>query len=604
MKVIIVGGVAGGASCAARLRRLDEKAEILMVERGPYVSYANCGLPYHIGGVIEKESSLLVADADTFRSQFALDVRTGCEAIAVSPDTRTVDLRDIATGRVTAELYDKLVLSPGAPSIRPPLPGIDLPGIFQVRTVPDARMIREWIERVSSFPSGMPGFSGFHAMASKPRAVVVGAGFIGLETAESLAHRKFDVTVVDIADQVLAPLDREMARLVEGYIEARGVHVALDNAVVGFLRTVSNELVVLTRSGKSYPADIVILALGVRPDTTLAKTAGLEIGERGGIRVDDHMRTSNADIFAVGDAAEVKDCVTGDWSLAPLAGPANRQGRIAADVISGRNSRFRGGQGTSIIGLFGAAAAWTGASEKTLERLGDCDFEKIYLYPNSHAGYYPGAKPIAMKIIFRKSDGRLLGAQAFGEDGVDKRISTLAMAIQMRATIYDLEEAELCYAPQFGSAKDPINFAGMIAANVLRGDMPIRHWDGVDHEFLLDVRSPMELAVEKVPGAVNIPLGQLRTRLGELPRDRAILVICRSGTRSYYATRILLQNGFKARNLVGGMLLRSQLKASERVDRGFHVRHEETEVDKHSLRTGPSIPRRCPAIRPNLASRG
>jgi rhodanese-related sulfurtransferase len=299
----------------------------------------------------------------------------------------------------------------------------------------------------------------------------------------------------------------------------------------------------------------------VRPDTALAKMAGLEIGELGGIRVDEHMRTSHPDIFAVGDAVEVKDFVTGQWSLVALAGPANRQGRIAADVIAGRDSRFRGTQGTAIVGLFGAAAAWTGVSEKSLRRLGDEDFEKIYLFPNSHAGYYPGAKMIGLKVLFRKSDGRLLGAQALGEDGpaVDKRISALAVAIQMGATIYDLEEAELCYAPQFGSAKDPVNFAGMVAADVLRGDMPLAHWGATDGAFLLDVRQPVELVVERVPGAVNIPLGELRARLGELPRDREILVICRSAQRAYYATRILVQNGFKARNLSGGMLSRAMV---------------------------------------------
>jgi NADPH-dependent 2,4-dienoyl-CoA reductase/sulfur reductase-like enzyme/rhodanese-related sulfurtransferase len=557
MKVIIVGGVAGGASCAARLRRLDEKAEILMVERGPYVSYANCGLPYHVGDVIEKESSLLVADANTFRSQFAVDARTGCEAIGISPDKNTVQLRKVATGEVTTESYDKLVLSPGAPSIRPPLPGIDLPGIFEVRTVPDARAIREWIEKGSLFLAGMNRYSGFQTLRPKPRAVVIGAGFIGLETAENLVHRGFDVTVVEMGDQVLAPLDQEMARIVEGYVERHGIRLALNDGVAGFQQAPNNTLAVLTKSGKSHPADIVILALGVRPDTALAKMAGLKVGERGGIRVDDQMRTSNPDIFAVGDAVEVKDFVTGESSLIALAGPANRQGRIAADVIAGRDSRFRGSQGTSIIGLFGAAAAWTGASEKTLKRLGDSDYEKIYLYPNSHAGYYPGAKPIAMKVLFRKSDGRVLGAQALGADAVDKRISALAMAIQMGATVYDLEEAELCYAPQFGSAKDPVNFAGMVAADVLRGDMPLSHWDCADKAFLLDVREPVELAVESAPGALNIPLGQLRARLGELPRDREVLVICRSGQRAYYATRVLVQNGFEARTLAGGMLSRA-----------------------------------------------
>jgi NADPH-dependent 2,4-dienoyl-CoA reductase/sulfur reductase-like enzyme/rhodanese-related sulfurtransferase len=557
MKVVIVGGVAGGASCAARLRRLDENAEIIMVEKGPYVSYANCGLPYHIGGAIEKESSLLVADESTFRSQFAIDVRTNCEAVNISPDKKTVELRNVKTGDVTTESYDKLVLSPGAGSVRPPLPGIDLPGIFHVRTVPDARAIREWLERGSLFLSGMHRYSGFQTMRPRTRAVVIGGGFIGLETAENLVHRKFDVTLIEMLDQVLAPLDQEMARIVEGYVERHGIRLALNDGVAGFKQTANNPLEVLTKSGKVYPADIVILALGVRPETSLAKAAGLEIGERGGIRVDEHMRTSNPDIFAVGDAVEVKDFVTGEWSLIPLAGPANRQGRIAADVIAGRDSRYRGTQGTSIIGVFEAAAAWTGVSEKTLSRVGDKDFEKIYLYPNSHAGYYPGARPIAMKVLFRRSDGRLLGAQALGLDNVDKRISTLAMAIQMGATIYDLEEAELCYAPPFGSAKDPVNFAGMIAADVLHGDMPIAHWDSAGKGLLLDVREAFELAVENVQGAVNIPLGQLRTRLGELPRDKDIHIICRSGQRAYYATRILLQNGFKARIIPGGMLSRA-----------------------------------------------
>ncbi len=572
MKVIIVGGVAGGASCAARLRRLDEQAEILMVERGPYVSYANCGLPYHVGGVIEKEASLLVANEQTFRSVFAIDVRTRCEAIEITPEEHTVKLRDVATGEVTTHAYDKLVLSPGAVSVRPPLPGIDLPGIFHVRTVPDAREICEWIEKGNPFLAGIYRYSGFQTLRPKPRAVVIGGGFIGLEMVENLVHRGFDVTLVEMLDQVLPPIDKEHAQVVEAHLKKHGVHLALADGVAGFKQADNGAIDVQTQSGATYPADVVILALGVRPDTTLAKMAGLEIGERGGIRVDDQMRTSDPDIFAVGDAIEVKDFVTGEWSLIALAGPANRQGRIAADVISGRDSHFRGTQGTAIVGLFGAAVAWTGVSEKTLQRLGDDDYEKIYLYPNSHAGYYPGAKPLAMKIIFRKSDGRLLGAQALGEEGVDKRISAFAgmlqmgatiydleeaelcYALQMGATIYDLEEAELCYAPAFGSAKDPVNFAGMVAADVLKGDMPLSHWAEAKEQFLLDVREPVELAVESVPGALNIPLGQLRQRLAELPRDQEINVICRSGQRAYYATRILLQHGFKAKNISGGML--------------------------------------------------
>ena len=559
MKTIIVGGVAGGASCAARLRRLDEKAEILMVERGPYVSYANCGLPYHVGGVIEKESSLLVASEQMFRVMFGIDVRTNCEAISISPKHKTLDLRNTETGEVMTESYDKLVLSPGAASVHPPLPGIDLPGIFHVRTVPDVRTIREWVSGGTTYLTGMARYSGIQMVKPVRRAVVVGGGFIGLETAENLIHIGFDVTLIQKPDHVLTPLDPEIAVLVQEHIIRHGVKVAANDGVVGFKQLDGGAIEVQTRSGKTYPADIVILAIGVRPDTTLAKTAGLTIGERGGIRVDDHMRTSDPDIYAVGDAIEVKDFGTGQWSLIALAGPANRQGRIAADVIAGRDSRYRGTQGTSIIGLFGGAAAWTGVSEKMLKRLGDTDYEKIYLFPNSHAGYYPGAKMLGLKVIFRKSDAKVLGAQALGMDGpaVDKRISALAMAIQLGATIYDLEEAELCYAPQFGSAKDPVNFAGMVAANALRGDMPLSHWDSLDGAFLLDVREPVELTVESVPGAVNIPIGQLRKRLEELPRNREIHVICRSAQRAYYATRILVQNGFKARNISGGMLSRA-----------------------------------------------
>ncbi len=556
MKVIIVGGVAGGASCAARLRRLDENAHILMVERGPYVSYANCGLPYHVGGVIARESSLLVADERVFREQFAIDVRTRCEAIAISPQQKTVDLRNTVTGEVTRESYDKLVLSPGAAPISPPLPGIDLPGVFRVRTVPDVRAIREWIEGHTELPSGMDAYTGYQTVLPARRAV------IGLEMAENMIHLGLQVTLLQKGDHVLSPMDPEMARYVERHLARNGVHIEL-NADVNEIRPAAHgSLEVCTAAGQVVPADLVVLGIGVRPENWLAKNAGLVIGALGGIRVDDQMRTSDPDIFAVGDAVEIKDANTGQWSLVALAGPANRQGRIAADVIAGRDSHFRGSQGTAIIGLFGGAAAWTGVSEKTLQRSGETDYEKVYLFPNSHAGYYPGAQYLAMKIIFRKSDGRLLGAQAVGLDGVDKRIDAFAMAIQFGATVYDLEESELCYAPQFGSAKSPVNFAGMAAADVLRGDMPLSHWNSLDGALLLDVRYPAELAVESAPGVVNIPLPQLRQRLGELPRDREIHVVCRSGQRAYYATRILVQNGFRACTVAGGMMSRTNLVAS------------------------------------------
>ncbi len=357
----------------------------------------------------------------------------------------------------------------------------------------------------------------------------------------------------------------ELARYVERFIQEKEIHLVLNDEAVGFRQAENGELEALTKSGQIFQADIVVLGIGVRPEIELAQTAGLEIGARGGIRVDDRMHASNPDIFAVGDAVEVKDFNTNEWTLVALAGPANRQGRIAADVICGRDSRYRGTQGTAIIGLFGAACAWTGVSEKTLKRLGDTDYEKIYIYPNSHAGYYPGAKMLAIKLIFRKSDGKILGAQALGRDGVDKRIDALAMAIQMGCTVYDLEESELTYAPQFGSAKSPVNFAGMVAANVLRGDMPVTHWNSEEDGLLLDVRHPEELAVESIPGAVNIPLDELRSRLDELPRDRTIHVFCRSGQRAHYATRILLQNGFSACNISGGMMSQSVFQREETV---------------------------------------
>ncbi len=556
MKVIIVGGVAGGASCAARLRRLDEKVEILMVERGPFVSYANCGLPYHVGGSIENESSLLVATEQMFKVIFKVDCRTNCEVIGINSGKKTVDLKNHITGEVTTEKYDKLVLSPGAAPVRPPLQGIDLPGIFSVRTVADAKNMRVWLDKDIDRSVGN-SFTGVDTVSKPRHAVVIGGGFIGLEMAENLIERGLEVTLLEKLNQVMPPLDPEMARVVEKYLAKHNVKVELSDGVAGFKKAANGTIEVLTEKGKSHPADIVVMAIGVKPETELAKMAGIEIGERGGIRVNEHMITSNQDIMAVGDAVEVKDFVTGEWTLIPLAGPANRQGRIAADVLAGRDSKFRGTQGTSICKLFGSAIAQTGVSEKTLIKIGDKDFEKIYLYPNSHAGYYPGAKMLVIKFLFRKSNGKVLGAQVLGEEGVPKRIDSFAMAIQMGCTIWDLEESELCYAPPFGSAKDPVNFAGMVAADVLNGDMPIVHWDSLGDSFLLDVRNPPELAVESIPGALNIPLPQLRARLAELPKDKEIAIICRSAQRAYYATRILLQNGFKAKNITGGMLARS-----------------------------------------------
>ena len=547
-KIVIVGGVAGGASCAARCRRLDETAEILILDRGPYVSFANCGLPYYVGDVIKDEAKLLVANAALFRDRFNIEARTEHEVVAIDRAAREVEVVDRASGRTYRERYDALVLSPGAAAVRPPLPGIDLPGIFVVRTIPDSRQIRAWIDGKSA-----------------KSAVIVGGGFIGLEMAENLVHRGLSVTVVEMLDQVMPPLDPEMARPVQEHLEKHGVKVALGDGVAGF-EARDGQISVKTKSGAEHAGDIVILAIGVRPETALAKAAGLELGARGGIRVDEQMRTNDPDIWAVGDAVEVRDVVTGEWTLIPLAGPANRQGRIAADVICGRDSKFRGVQGTAICGVFGLAVASTGASEKSLLRAGITDYEKVYLHPANHVGYYPGAKPINLKLVFRKSDGLILGAQAVGEAGVDRRIDVIAAAIQFGGTVFALEEAELCYAPQFGGAKDPVNYAGMIAANSLRGDLPLADWRELTpgSAVLVDVRDPDEFEEGHIPGAINLPLNDLRSRLAELPRDRELWLYCRVGQRGYYAARLLMQHGFRVRNLPGGYLTYELVEAASK----------------------------------------
>jgi NADPH-dependent 2,4-dienoyl-CoA reductase/sulfur reductase-like enzyme/rhodanese-related sulfurtransferase len=544
-RVLIVGGVAGGASCAARLRRLDESAEIVLFERGPDVSFANCGLPYYVGGVIEKESALHVADAALLNKRYAIDVRTRNEVVSIDPKAKTVEVRNLATNQLYSESYDALVLSPGAMPLRPPLPGIDSPGIFTLRSIPDARTIKEWIDSRQA-----------------RRAVVVGGGFIGLEMAENLVHRGLQVTIVEMLDQVLPPMDPEMAAIVAEHLRAHGITLALADGVAGFENGTDTALVVRTQSGAAFPADIVILSIGVRPETALAKEAGLELGPRGGIRVNEQMRTSDPAIWAVGDAVEVIDQTTAQSGLIPLAGPANRQGRVAADAICDRASRFRTVQATAICGVFELAVATTGASEKSLRRAGITDYEKIYLHPNQHAGYYPGAKPIHIKLLFRKSDGRILGAQAVGEDDVARRIDVIAMAIQMGGSVFDLEEAELCYAPQFGGAKDPVNFAGMIAADVLRGDMPTVHWSdpATPETVYLDVREPGEVQAGSIPEALHIPLGSLRRRIDEVPDSSDLRVFCAAGMRGYLATRMLNQRGKHARNVSGGYRLQKYIK--------------------------------------------
>jgi NADPH-dependent 2,4-dienoyl-CoA reductase/sulfur reductase-like enzyme/rhodanese-related sulfurtransferase len=555
-RVLIIGGVAGGAACAARLRRMDERAEIFIFERGPDVSFANCGLPYKIGGAIQDRQRLLVATPERFRDWLAIEVRTRHEVVAIDRKQRTVTLRKTAdalptancqlptTGHATwTEHYDALVLSPGATPIRPPIPGIELPGVFTLRNLQDLDAIERWM-----------------AEHQPARAAVIGGGYIGLEMIENLARRGIDVTVLEQLDQVMPPMDAEMVTPAHAELRSHGVDLQLSNAAAAIEAGPGDRLTVVAKSGERFIAGIVILAVGVRPDVKLAREAGLEIGPTGGIRVDPQMRTSDPAIWAVGDAVEVRDYVTGQPTLVALAGPAARQGRIAADAICGRDVKFRGTQGTAVVGVFDLTLGMTGASEKTLRRLG-IPYRKSYTHSAHHAGYYPGAEMLAIKLLFDPVSGRILGAQAVGKAGVDKRIDVVAMAIQRESTVYDLEEAEVCYAPQYGSAKDPINIAGAVAANILRGDVEPVYWEdwlaaqGSDatQPLVVDVRSPAEAAAGRVPGTLNIPLGELRSRLGELPRDREIWVHCGVGQRSYYASRILKQNGFSVRNLAGGM---------------------------------------------------
>ena len=537
-RVVIVGGVAGGATCAARLRRLDEHAEILLLDRGHYISFANCGLPYYVGNVIHDEAKLLLATPALFKERFNIEVRTHNEATAIDREARTLTVHDHRTGRDSQEPYDALVLSPGAAPIRPRWPGIDLPGIFTLRSIPDSRDIRDWID--SRHPR---------------KAVVVGGGFIGLEMAENLAHRGMTVTIVELADQLLPPLDPEMAEYARQHLISHRVQLLLGDGVAGFEQSGSGGLKVRTQAGAVFDADLAVLAIGVRPETKLASDAGLEIGDRGGIRVDDAMRTSDPHIWAIGDAVEVKNRLTGQWELVPLAGPANRQARVAADAICGRDARFDGVLGTAVCGLFGLTVALTGATEKALRRAGITGYQAVYLHPTQHVTYYPGAHPIHLKLLFRKPDGRVLGAQAVGEAGAERRIDVIAAAIQMKATVFDLENAELCYAPQYGAAKDPVNLAGMVAANVLRGDVDLAPWEDVEsaEAFVLDVREPHEYYADAIPGSRNIPLGQLRSRMHELPRSGEIWLNCEIGQRAYYACRLLAQHGFRARILSGGL---------------------------------------------------
>jgi NADPH-dependent 2,4-dienoyl-CoA reductase/sulfur reductase-like enzyme/rhodanese-related sulfurtransferase len=544
-RLIIVGGVAGGASAAARARRLCEDCEIIMFERGPHVSFANCGLPYFVGGEIAEQDSLLVQTPESLKARFNLDVRINTEVIGIDRAARRIRVRELVTGREYEEPYDALILSTGASPLRPPIPGIERPNHFVVRNIPDVERIMAWSKD-----------------CQRCRAVVVGGGYVGLEMAEQLRHRGFNVTVVEALPQVMTPLDPEMAAWLHAELRANGVDLHLNDPVVSFEPPSEKEparaSVVVLKSGQRLPADSVVLGMRVKPEVSLAKDAGLEIGKLGGIHVNEHLRTSDPHIWAVGDAIEVRDGVTGQWALIPLAGPANRQGRIAADNIFGRPSRYEHTWGTAILRLFKLTAGCTGANERTLRRAA-IPFQALHLHPGSHAGYYPGAEPIALKVLFAPDTGKLLGAQAIGHEGVDKRIDVLATALKAGMTIHDLAELELAYAPPYGSAKDPVNLAGMAAQNVVVGDLALAQWNEVasfnpSTTLLLDVRRPDERAKGFIPGSTHIPLDELRERLSELPRDRDIIAYCQSGLRSYIATRILKQHGFNAANLSGGYL--------------------------------------------------
>jgi NADPH-dependent 2,4-dienoyl-CoA reductase/sulfur reductase-like enzyme/rhodanese-related sulfurtransferase len=538
-RILIVGGVAGGASCAARARRLSENAEIIIFEKGSFVSFASCGLPYYVGEVIPEEKNLLVATVESFKRRFNIEVKLRNEVMSIDKDQKLIEVKNLESGETYKEKYDFLVLSPGSSSKIPPIQGVELPGIFMLRTIQDSKKIKAW-----------------RTENKVKQVVVIGGGAIGLETVENLFNLGLSVTIIEMLPQIMPNLDPEIAALMQAHLIAKGIKLQLNDGVAKFLKTPDKDtLRVETRSGVNLDCGMVLLATGVSPEVSLAKQAGLEIGEWRGIRVNDQMQTSDKNIWAVGDAVEVKNVVTGEWSPSALAGPASRQGRIAADVILGRDSRFRGVQGTNVCSVLGLTIAATGLNEKTLAGLKNkIPFEKVYLHPGHHAGFYPGAKTISIKLLFSTKDGRILGVQAAGEEGVDKRIDVISMAIQKGATVFDLEQAEMSYAPQFGSAKDPINLAGMIAANTLRGDNPLIHWNDLDASryFLLDVREPLEFRFGHVDGATNIPLPTLRTRLGELPQNKEIAVYCSVGQRSYYATRILNLNGFSAKNLSGG----------------------------------------------------
>ncbi len=556
-KILIVGGVAGGASAAARARRLSEDAEIIMFERGPFVSFANCGLPYHIGGDIQERSKLLLQTPESFLARFNVDVRVMNEVVSIDRHNKSVTVKNLVDDSEYSESYDFLLLSPGAGPVVPPIPGIDNPLTHSLRNIPDMDRIIQTIQ-----------------MNKPEHATVVGGGFIGLEMMEAFHQLGIETTLIEMADQVMTPVDREMAGFAHAEIRQKGIDLKLGVALqsVEYIpndhiasvgsgeseehQHIEGELNLTLNNGESLTTDVLIMAIGVRPETKLAAEAGLQIGELGGIYTNEMMQTSDPAIYAVGDAVEEKDFVTGAQTLVPLAGPANRQGRMAADNMLGRNETYQGTQGTAICKIFDLAVASTGKNEKQLKRDG-VEYEKVYVHTASHASYYPGAEIVSFKMLFDPKNGKIFGAQAVGKDGVDKRIDVMAVAQRAGMTVEQLQHLELTYAPPYGSAKDVINQAAFVASNLIKGDAKAIHYDEIcdlsEDQILLDVRNPGELeAVGCLEGAINIPVDQLRQRMGELPKDKEIIIYCQVGLRGNVAYRQLVNNGYKARNLIGG----------------------------------------------------
>ncbi len=539
MRIIIVGGVAGGASAAARARRLSEDAEIILFERGEHVSFANCGLPYHIGGTIKDRQKLLVQTPQSLHKRFRIDVRVKTEVIKINREQKIITAKNLVNGEENKESYDYLILSPGADPIKPPMPGLDLPQVMTLRNIADMDRIKQCIDA-----------------RHVKRVIIVGGGYIGLEMAEAVRERGLGVVMIELSSQVMGPADPEMAYYLHEELKKHEVDLKFGVSVKAFYHEGIGIKAELSNS-QFISGDLAVLAIGVKPEVSLAKDAGLQIGSRGGILVNEQMRTNDPFIFAVGDAVEVDEFVTDTKALIPLAGPANRQGRIAADNIFGRNSIYRKTQGTAVCKLFDLTIAMTGINEKILKRL-NMSYEKVYIHSNHHASYYPGANQISFKLLFDPKDGKILGAQAVGRDGVDKRIDVLAVALRAKMTVFDLEHLELCYAPPYGSAKDPVNFLGFVAVNVLKGDVHQCHVPDIinppEDKVILDVRSANEFQQGHIPGAINIPVDDLRDALPKLDKNKEYLVHCQVGLRGYVACRILSQRGFKCSNLSGGYL--------------------------------------------------